>query len=108
MDSQLIQSVLIEALKTERMRQDNKWGEQNHAPGYWARIFAEEYGEASKCYLEGDMAGYRRETIEAAAVLLAELECHDRLSYLTKQASQGDQGDDEPGGGDDGQGGAGS
>lgn len=41
-------------------------------------ILAEELGEAARAYMEGDDTGYRREMIEAAAVIAAAVEAHDR------------------------------
>ncbi len=32
----------------ERMRQDAKWGEQNHPEAMWLAILAEEFGEVAK------------------------------------------------------------
>ena len=69
---------IMKDVRVERILQDKQWGRQEHHPDRWARVFAEEYGEASKALLEGDLNGYREETIQAIAVLVAEIECLDR------------------------------
>lgn len=68
----------IARVMEERARQDAKWGEQNHDPGKWSLILAEELGEVSKSALEGDRANYLIELVQAAAVLVAWLECELR------------------------------
>lgn len=35
----------LQLVNQERNRQDEKWGEQNHAPQYWTGILGEEFGE---------------------------------------------------------------
>ena len=72
----------------ERKRQDDKWGEQNHSVGDWFLILTEELGEASEAALyakfeqpdkrEAWWAEYRKEIVEAAAVLVAMVEAFDR------------------------------
>ncbi len=62
----------------ERKRQDGKWGEQNHHPLKWLAILAEEFGEASKAWLEGEGVKYRDELVHVAAVALAAIESFDR------------------------------
>lgn len=39
---------VMEAVRAERIRQDKKWGQQNHGPVVWCAILAEEFGEAAK------------------------------------------------------------
>lgn len=70
----------LQAINKERMRQDEKWGEQNHNPFVWLAILGEEYGEACKAALEskGNYPNYRKELIEVAAVAVAALESLDR------------------------------
>lgn len=62
----------------ERVRQDVKWGEQNHSPEKWMLIIGEEYGETCKEILEGDPKKYRQELVQLTASCLAALECFDR------------------------------
>lgn len=79
------------AIREERMRQDIKWGEQNHSDPVWLTVLAEEIGEAAKEVLEQRAAnGYvdvlppevtahlRDELIQSAAVLVAWIEHLDR------------------------------
>lgn len=69
--------VAMDAL-CERCRQIAKWGEKDHDHGLWVLILLEELGEAAEASLEGDAHGYRRELVQAAAVVLAMIEAHDR------------------------------
>lgn len=62
----------------ERNRQDAKWGEQNHDAGKWSLILTEELGEVAKSQLEGDRTNYLTELVQAAAVLVAWIECEMR------------------------------
>lgn len=75
----------------ERERQNDKWGEQNHAPMEWMAILTEEVGEAMKEALEFHWNGehyfhdrdavlkrYRAELVQVAAVAIAALESLDR------------------------------
>ena len=71
----------------ERIRQDQKWGEQNHPPEWWLAILGEEYGEACKgaleahfdlSYPDAKMEAYRDELIQVAAVAVAAIESLDR------------------------------
>ncbi len=71
-------------ISIERLRQDEKWGEQNHDPFAWLSILGEEYGEACKAALEHrfgnkSLAKYRTEVIQVAAVAVAVVECLDRF-----------------------------
>lgn len=77
--------VLVE-VETERTRQDEIWGEQNHRPADWLTILMEEVGEAAKHAVEtrfdygGDSnySKYRREMVQVAAVAVAAVESLDR------------------------------
>lgn len=97
-----IEEVLKE-VKSERFRQNKKWGEQNHKPIEWIAILGEEFGEVSKEALEyhfkhpvldteGEKAiemvqdiaqksrlkNYRMELIQVAAVAVQMVESLDR------------------------------
>ena len=88
-------------IKSERIRQNNKWGEQNHSPIEWLPILMEEVGEASKeavdyhfknpiksedgryltitqSHQERRINNYRKELIQVAAVVVQMIECLDR------------------------------
>jgi NTP pyrophosphatase (non-canonical NTP hydrolase) len=67
----------------ERIRQDAKWGEQNHDPFCYLTVLMEEVGETSEAALHtrfgGPKAcGLRKEAVQTAAVALAIVECLDR------------------------------
>ncbi len=79
----------INDILAERIRQDGKWGEQNHDPSLWLVILGEEVGEASEAILcarfapDDDAAAdslrdFRTEMVQVAAVALAIVECLDR------------------------------
>jgi hypothetical protein len=70
-------------IMTERQRQDDKWGEQNHSAMEWLSILMEEIGEAAEGANEahwhgGDYASYREEMVHSAAVIVAAIEDLDR------------------------------
>ncbi len=62
----------------ERWRQHRVWGEQDQSNGRWLEVLTEELGEASKASLEGDARQRRIELVQAAAVIVAMIEAHDR------------------------------
>lgn len=81
----------------ERLRQDELWGEQNHAPAIWLMVLGEEVGEATRDALEAWVSGsewagathtrllrYRTELIQVAAVAVAMVESLDRNELATK------------------------
>jgi hypothetical protein len=85
-----LQSVINEVI-AERVKQDDKWGEQNHLPIVWNAILVEEVGEVSKALIEAAMhekkQGYikheqhvetRLELIQVAAVAVAMVQSIDR------------------------------
>lgn len=77
---------VLEEVKQERLRQNAKWGEQNHTPIEWLAILGEEVGEANKAALEThfnytgkvDYSEYRAELIQVAAVAVSMIESLDR------------------------------
>lgn len=85
---------VISLIDLERRRQDAKWGQQNHSAPIWALILNEEIGEISEAYLDlmfksgkpdftsqalDDLHdAYMTELVQAAAVLVAWLECELR------------------------------
>ncbi len=67
----------------ERRRQNLKWGVQNHDNPTWILILMEEIGEVAKAALPPKHGGedeeaLKEELVQAAAVILAFLECLDR------------------------------
>lgn len=73
LDEALTTSLLLDVL-AERRRQHARWGEQNHPPGKWSLILAEELGEAAKAAVEGEWGAYRTEMVQAVAVAVQMLE----------------------------------
>lgn len=78
---------IFDEIDDERIKQDDKWGEQNHDPITWLSILMEEIGEVSQCALHqkfgGEAAGkYRHELIQVAAVAISMLECFDRKNFF--------------------------
>ena len=74
---------ILDEIYGERLRQLNKWGEQNHGVADWILILAEEFGEASKeanevRFRSKDPSEYRAELIQVAAVAVAAIEALDR------------------------------
>jgi hypothetical protein len=91
---------ILGAIKTERTRQDKKFGKQNHNLPLWITILGEEFGEAAKAAYEAMTSGpgelqkgwlnnYREELIQTAAVCVAAVESLDRneLRISEEQAS---------------------
>lgn len=76
---------IISDVFSERARQDEKWGKQNHTAYVWASIIGEEYGEMCKAINEfGFNPTPEREhdiyteTIQTMASCMAMLECMQR------------------------------
>jgi len=89
-----IERKVIELIVGERIRQDVKWGEQNHPDLYWLGILMEEVGEVAKAVIE-KAANVREEKcakevvhlelVQVAAVAVAWLECIERSEQLDKE-----------------------
>lgn len=65
----------------ERLRQDQRWGEQNHPDPTWLTILVEELGEVASGILlglDGDPPSIRAELVQVAAVAAAWVEAIDR------------------------------
>lgn len=73
---------VLDEVHQERLRQETKWGEQNHLPSFWITILGEEYGETCRAILEKDSINYREELIQVAAVTVAMIESFDRNKKL--------------------------
>ena len=96
-------NLIYQQIESERIRQNEKWGEQNHKPIEWIGILTEEVGEVAKeaadyhfknPYLNGQgelqdvleddvvqtirLKDYRKELIQVAAVAVQMIECLDR------------------------------
>lgn len=86
--------LVLDEIEAERIRQDKKWGTQNHGMAVWTMILAEEVGEAAReandyhfskrGSVELDEAqrergrNYRAELVQVAAVAVAMIESFDR------------------------------
>jgi hypothetical protein len=69
----------LQEVLEERVRQEAKWGQQNHDPFLYLTILGEEYGETCKAALEDMLLCHlREEAVQTAAVALAIVECLDR------------------------------
>lgn len=80
-----MQKHILEEIKEERDRQDEKWGEQNHHPLVWFSIIGEEFGEMCKAFNEysfdddfNHFEDMQREAVQVAASCVAMLECFER------------------------------
>jgi hypothetical protein len=77
---------VMEDIVHERLRQDEKWGIQEHSVMKWSTILGEEFGEACKEALEFDqpyvddenISKLRAELVQVAAVAAAWIEHLDR------------------------------
>ena len=70
-------------IATERARQNEKWGEQNHDDYRWLAILTEEIGELAQAALHDEFGGraagtLEDELIQVAAVAVQWLECIER------------------------------
>lgn len=72
------QRYYISKIQDERLKQDQKWGEQNHSAERWVSILAEEFGEMAREVNDQNLDPYETELIQTAAVALAMLECYGR------------------------------
>lgn len=76
---------IIEEVRLERIRQDDKWGwPRNHEPSWWLTILAEEFGEfarevCDRSFENGEwLDNMREELIQVAAVAIAAVEDLDQ------------------------------
>ena len=87
----LRQREVVRLVIAERIKQDQKWGEQNHSAEIWMAILGEEFGEACQALL-ADTFGrknqrekkpemMRDEIVQVAAVAIAILEWMNRSGY---------------------------
>lgn len=88
----VLSTYAADCVAEERLRQDSKWGEQNHDPEWWLAILMEEVGELAQAVLEthfdngvdarakGGVENIRKEAVQCAAVALAMVEYIDRAA----------------------------
>jgi len=84
------QQKVAQDIVDERMRQDAKWGVQNHDLFIYLSILMEEVGELSECALHskfgGEKYGYIRvEAVQVAAVAMAIIERIDRGNFMVSE-----------------------
>lgn len=88
---------IVHEVIVERLKQETKWGQQNHEPVKYLSILAEEFGEASKevvkyTFYEDShpverhqrLVNLRKELIQTAAVAVAMIESLDRNELRAK------------------------
>lgn len=78
-----LSSHAVDDVILERLKQDDKWGIQNHDPFTYLAILTEEIGELAQAALHTKFGGkeagrMREEAVHTAAVALAIVECIDR------------------------------
>ena len=75
---------IFNKINAERVRQDKKWGEQNHNDEVWHLIASEEFGEISQAVCSARFDNqelgedFEEEVVQTAAVLVAWLESRNR------------------------------
>lgn len=93
---------ILDEIMQECLRQDKKWGRQDHSPECWLAILGEEFGEVARevtrqippiGFVDGvsidekpDMDNYRKELIQLAAVALRMVESYDRNGVTSARA----------------------
>jgi NTP pyrophosphatase (non-canonical NTP hydrolase) len=65
---------LLELIRKERERQDEKWGTQDVPDPVMYVVLGEEVGEVGKAILEGDEEGIKSELVQVAAVAMKMLQ----------------------------------
>ena len=70
--NELIQQRAFQIVRAERIRQDNKWGEQNHPPIYWMGILGEEFGELCEAVNESSFANADKPQLGGVQNMLTE------------------------------------
>lgn len=73
---------VLDEVVSEREKQNQKWGPQDHPLPVWLTILMEEVGELSECVLHKQFGGpaasnLRKEAIQVAAVAVALVEALD-------------------------------
>lgn len=85
----VIQDGLIEEIKNERRRQDEKFGIENaYIPERWIVILTEEVGEVSTAIIDKDEQQYHDELVQVAAVALAALENQMRSKVAAEKMAE--------------------
>jgi NTP pyrophosphatase (non-canonical NTP hydrolase) len=93
----VISDLTLTAIKAEGIRQDAKWGEQNHNPSIWLAILTEEVGELAQAILADRFDTGRDEklhdshhvSMEIEAIQVAAVAAH-LVEYLSRRKTQPD------------------
>ena len=88
----MISPLTLTAIEAEGMRQDAKWGEQNHEPEVWLSILTEELGELAQAMLADRFDTGRDEklhdshhvSMEIEAIQVAAVAAHF-IEYLSRR-----------------------
>ena len=92
----MISDLTLTAIKAEGMKQDRKWGEQNHNPEIWLAILTEEVGELAQAMLADRFDTSRDEklhdshhdSMEIEAIQIAAVAAHF-IEYLSRRKTGG-------------------
>lgn len=92
--------MIVSMVQAERLKQDKKWGIQDHPPEKWVAILVEEVGEAAQAGLKWDVKRYGTvgerneaainmlyEWVQVAAVAFAALDNIFGYESTTEQAA---------------------
>lgn len=98
MSTEIAREFALKRVVDERVRQDKKWGKQDHSPIEWLAVLAEEVGEYSQEVLREGFAGVKDknlpyEMVQVAAVAVACIECAYDNSWEGWDGSAGGQQD---------------
>lgn len=91
---------VLDEVRDERYRQDEKWGEQNHRPEFWLAILMEEVGEVAHAVCEGGPKAsgiewwreQRAELVQVAAVAVGFVESLDRNELAVTRSREAQHG----------------
>jgi NTP pyrophosphatase (non-canonical NTP hydrolase) len=87
--SEITRAKILEAVLSERERQDERWGDQTHNTDLeWISILTEEVGEVAKDVNDHRMAGMFEEIIQCAAVCFAWSEAYINRGGLKDDSEQ--------------------
>jgi len=81
-------SIVLEEIQAEKIKQNAKWGEQNHNLVEWIAILGEEFGEASREAVDYHFANQPKgETLDTDSLGFEHLQ-HTRLKDYRKELIQ--------------------
>jgi NTP pyrophosphatase (non-canonical NTP hydrolase) len=88
----VISNLTLVAIRDEGVRQDRKWGEQNHSPDIWLSILTEEVGELAQAILadrfdtgrDEKLHDSHHDSMAAEAIQIAAVAAHF-VEYLARR-----------------------